>query len=87
MLNKKIAMVVLVTSGIFLAGYQTASICYERDIAQAKSQYAADAKLLEEQYREREREQTQQLSEAIDKMEEVRTRANVLHNRTVRMQY
>ena len=87
MMNKRVVVALLVVVPIFLAGYQTASICYERDIAQAKSQYAADAKLLEEQYREREREQTQQLSEAIDKMEEARTRANVLHNRTVRMQY
>lgn len=80
-------MVALVTSGIFFAGYRTASICYERDIAQAKAKYAADAKLLEEQYREREREQIRQLSEAIDKMENARNRADVLLNRTVRMQH
>lgn len=72
---------------IFIAGYLFAANRYERDIAEARAEYAIKAQTLEEKYREKDRENTKKQAELTDALVRARADNDVLRDNTVRMQF
>lgn len=66
MQKTKIVVTLIGVVTIFFAGYQFAANRYERDIAEARAEYATKAQTLEEKYREKEREQYNSLVLALE---------------------
>ena len=87
MQKTKIVVTLIGVVTIFFAGYQFAANRYERDIAEARTEYAMKAQTLEEKYREKDRENTKKQAELTNALVRARADNDVLRDNTVRMQY
>ena len=86
-MKTKGVVAVLVAALVFCAGWEAASVRFERDIAVERQQYAERVKALEETYRETEREQSQKLAEAWSEVDRARADADALRTASARMQF
>ena len=86
-MKTKGVVAVIVAALVFGAGWEAASVRFERDIAVERQQYAERVKALEETYRETEREQSQKLAEAWSEVDRARADADALRTASARMQF
>ena len=86
-MKTKGVVAVLVTALVFWAGWEAASVRFERDIAVERQQYTERVKDLEETYREKESEQSKKLAEAWAEVDRARSDADVLRTASARMQF
>lgn len=85
-MKTKGVVVVIVAALVFGAGWEAASVRFERDIAVERQQYAERVQTLEETYREKESEQSKRLAEAWSEVDRARSDLDAMRTSTARMQ-
>ena len=86
-MKTKGVVAVIVAALVFGAGWEAASVRFERDIAVERQQFAERTKVLEETYREKERQQSTKLAEAWSEVDRARADADALRTASARMQF